>query len=83
MQNRIKMYTTSWCPDCFRAKRVMQMLGVEFDEVNIEQDEAAVETVVRLNNGFQSVPTIVFPDGDVMAEPGNLELTQKLQAVAI
>lgn len=83
MQDQIKMYTTTWCPDCLRSKRVMQMLNVDFDEINIEEDEEAVATVVRLNNGMRRVPTIVFPDGDVLVEPSNLDLTKKLEAVVL
>ncbi len=75
---QIKMYTTTWCPDCWRAKSVMQSQGVEFVEIDIEGDEDARELVQRLNNGFMSVPTIVFPDGDVMTEPSTTALMAKL-----
>ena len=38
---QIKMYTTGWCPDCWRAKSVMRGNGVEFEEIDIESDEEA------------------------------------------
>ena len=78
---QIKMYTTGWCPDCWRAKSVMQSRGVEFEEIDVESDEDAKELVQRLNNGFMSVPTIVFPDGDVMTEPSTTALMAKLSAL--
>jgi mycoredoxin len=34
--------------------------------------------VERINKGFKSVPTIVFPDGTVLVEPSNAELEKKL-----
>ncbi|MXY93468.1 MAG: NrdH-redoxin [Caldilineaceae bacterium SB0670_bin_27] len=75
---QIKMYTTDWCPDCWRAKSVMRGQDVEFEEINVEGDEDARELVQRLNNGNISVPTIVFPDGDVLTEPSTTVLMAKL-----
>jgi len=51
------MYTTSWCPDCYRAKRFLNERGVHFDEINIEQAEDAVEFVMSVNHGKRRVPT--------------------------
>ena len=79
MSQSITMYTTEWCPDCWRAKKVMDSLQVIYTEVNISHDEEAIETVIRLNNGYRSVPTLVFPDGSVMTEPSTTALVQKLQ----
>lgn len=76
----IMMYTTNWCPDCWRAKQVMGAMKVPYQEININEDEDAVETVIRLNNGNRSVPTIVFPDGSILTEPSTAALAQKLQA---
>lgn len=78
----IRMYTTNWCPDCFRAKKVMQSMQVQFDEIDITHDEEAIELVIRLNNGHRSVPTIVFPDGSVLTEPSAIILMQKLQSLS-
>jgi mycoredoxin len=74
------MYTTAWCGDCRRAKRVFAALGVPYVEVSIERDEQAVGLVRRLNHGMQSVPTILFPDGTRLVEPSNGTLEAKLQA---
>ena len=76
---KIVMYTTNWCPDCWRAKQVMGAMKVAYHEVNINEDEEAVETVIRLNNGNRSVPTLVFPDGSILTEPTTAALAQKLQ----
>ncbi|HEU5347445.1 MAG TPA: glutaredoxin domain-containing protein [Ktedonobacterales bacterium] len=75
----IVMYTTTWCGDCRRAKRVFADFGVPYVEVNIESDEDAAELVQTLNNGARSVPTIVFPDGGILVEPSNATLMTKLQ----
>lgn len=53
----VVMYTSSWCPDCWRAKRFMRDRGVEFREVNIEKDATAENTVIAANKGRRKVPT--------------------------
>jgi mycoredoxin len=54
----ITMYTTQWCSDCRRAKSFMKERGVEFREVNIEEDDAAADLVIRMNHGKRKVPTL-------------------------
>jgi mycoredoxin len=34
--------------------------------------------VIKLNQGVRSVPTIVFPDGSILVEPGWEELRAKV-----
>jgi mycoredoxin len=75
---KIKVYATNWCPDCLRAKQVLGRHKVPYTWINIEEDEKALEYVVKVNQGNQSVPTIVFPDGSVLVEPGDAELEKKL-----
>lgn len=75
------MYTTAWCPDCWRAKVVMDLMKVRYAEIDITQDEEAAETVIRLNHGNRSVPTLVFPDGSILSEPPTVTLMQKLQSL--
>ena len=74
----IVMYTTTWCSDCRRAKKVFAALAVPYTEIDIEQDENAAQRVRELNNGSQSVPTILFPDGSTLVEPSNSTLEAKL-----
>jgi mycoredoxin len=78
MDQRIKVYGTRWCPDCLRAKQILNKKKVDFDWIDIEEDEAAAAYVEKVNRGFKSVPTIVFADGSVLVEPNNAELEKKL-----
>lgn len=75
------MYGTSWCPDCKRSIMVLDEFGIEYDFVNIEEDEDAAEKVEEINGGFRSVPTIVFPDGSTLTEPSREELLNKLDII--
>lgn len=59
---RLVMYTTSWCSDCTALKHYLTTRGHAFDEVNIEENEAAAELVMELNDGKRSVPTLMYGD---------------------
>ncbi len=54
----ITMYSTTWCPDCRRAKSFLEERGVDFREVNIEEDSSAEEIVIKANDGKRKVPTL-------------------------
>jgi mycoredoxin len=75
---KIKFYGTSWCPTSRRAKKLLIQKGVDFEWINIDEDKAGREYVIEVNNGYRSVPTIVFPDGEILVEPSNSELAKKL-----
>ncbi|NJK78405.1 MAG: mycoredoxin [Chloroflexaceae bacterium] len=72
------VYATTWCPHCKRAARFLDENDIEYDYVNIEEDEHAADFVMSVNKGNRTVPTVVFPDGSVMTNPSNLILRQKL-----
>jgi mycoredoxin len=74
------MYTTSWCGYCVRLKRMMQREDIDFAEVNIETDESAVELVMNVNGGNQTVPTLVFADGSALTNPSIDQVKAKLAA---
>jgi mycoredoxin len=77
----ITVYGTPWCGDCKRALRVLDQHQAAYHYVDIEVDDAARSYVERINRGYQSVPTILFPDGSVMVEPSSAALLQKLTAL--
>jgi mycoredoxin len=72
------MYTTTWCGYCARLKRQLQRADVAFTEVDIERSPAAAAAVERLNDGNQTVPTVVFADGSTLTNPSVREVTAKL-----
>ena len=72
---RIQMYTTQWCSDCWRAKRFLRDNQVPFDEIDIEQDEQAVQLVMEQNGGKRRVPTLEI-DGTFYGNPSIPELAR-------
>lgn len=76
--SQIVMYSTEYCSDCYRAKAFFEANHVDFLQVGLEGNEEATQFVMRLNNGYRSVPTIIFPDGSVLVEPSWEQLREKI-----
>ena len=74
----IMIYSTIWCPDCKRAKQFFGEQRVAYTNVDIEQDKKAMSFVEEVNNGMRIIPTIIFPDGEILVEPSNAQLAEKL-----
>ncbi len=74
----IIVYGTAWCGLSRRTKAFLTQHEISFRWVDIDQDTAARDYVEKLNHGFRSVPTIVFPNGDLLVEPTENELSEKL-----
>jgi mycoredoxin len=78
--NAITIYSTSWCPDCWRVKHFLKERRVEFHEVNIEQDPHAEQIVLRENRGKRRVPTLKVGDRYFACSPFNpSQLAEELQ----
>lgn len=74
---QIVIFTTSACGDCRMAKGIFQQKSVNYVEIDLEADRRAKRFVKRLNRGFASVPTIIFPDGTVLVEPTLQQLNSR------
>jgi mycoredoxin len=82
MTQPLTMYTTPWCGYCKRLKRQLAADGIEMTEIDIEQDQAAAEFVMTVNNGNQTVPTVVFPDGSALTNPSVANVKARLRDLA-
>jgi thioredoxin reductase (NADPH) len=74
----ITVIGASWCPDCRRAKAFLADQRVAYDWVDLEAHPEVTKVVERVNDGARAIPTIIFPDGSHLTEPGNDELADKL-----
>ncbi len=75
---RVRMYSTTWCGDCRRSKRLLDEHAVPYEEINIDESPEAAREVMRLNRGYRSVPTIVIEGGPTLVEPSNRALAEAL-----
>ena len=79
----LTMYSTSWCGYCHRLKSQLDREGISYTEVNIEEDAVAADFVMSVNGGFQTVPTVVFPDGSAMTNPSAAQVKERLSQLAV
>lgn len=56
------VYSSDWCPDCRRAKRVLEEAEAPFDEVNLDGDLVAEAMILQKSGGRRVVPTLRFGD---------------------
>jgi len=78
---KIKLYGAAWCGDCRRSKQFLDDNKIAYDYIDIEADSAAADEVARINKGMRSIPTIVFPDGQVLVEPSDEELGKAVEVM--
>lgn len=76
---KIIFFGTPFCPQVYTVRRELDRNGIEYEYINIREDRKAAERVRRINNGFESVPTLIFPDGSILTEPSSSELLEKLR----
>ncbi len=80
-KSKIIMYSTQWCGDCVRSKKVFENLNVDFIEIDIDFDRDGFEIAKKLQNQNPRIPTIVFQDGTFLVEPTDIELTNKINSL--
>jgi len=77
-ERQIVVYGTTWCGLTRRCRQWLDAWRIAYRWVDIDRDVEAAGFVQRVNRGYRSVPTIVFPDGSVLVEPSEGQLRSKL-----
>ena len=81
MTKSITVYGHPTCPGVGPVRAMLGQSKIEYTYVNIRRDPNAAAIVRSINNGNESVPTLVFPDGTTLTEPSASELKQKLETL--
>lgn len=81
MSKPITVYGHPTCPGVGPVRAMLAQSKVEYTYINIRQDAEGAATVRTINNGNESVPTLLFPDGSTLTEPSVGEIKQKLEAL--
>ena len=66
--NKITIYTSTTCPYCVKAKRLLKMLNLDFEEINCDDnfDEMCANLSEKYNQPcISTVPQIIINDHDV------------------
>ncbi len=78
VMSELTVYTTSWCPFCRRLVSDLNRAGIEFTDIDVDEDGEAAKIVQKLNNGNRTVPTVVFADGTSLTNPPVAQVRAKL-----
>jgi glutaredoxin 3 len=54
----IIIYTTNYCPYCVKAKQLLRKKGVEFEEIDLTNDDTGRMQLVEKSGGRKTVPQI-------------------------
>ncbi len=76
--NNIEIYTSSLCPYCVKAKKLLQTLKLEYNEHNVDDDfdKMCEELSSKYNKTVQTVPQIII-DGNYIGGYTDLEALYK------
>mgnify|MGYP003599375364 len=75
----ITVYGRPGCPMVPPVRRLLDEAGVEYAYLDIRADADAAVKLRELTGGYESVPTVVLPDGRVLVEPGTMKLRKALE----
>lgn len=74
----ITMFSTEWCSYCKRLKKMLASEGIGFTEIDIERTPGTADLVEQLNEGNQTVPTVLYPDGSAATNPSLNDVKRQL-----
>ena len=81
--NKITMYSRPTCPLDAPVKKALVDVGVSVEYVDIRTNIEAKVAIREINNGYESVPTLLFPDGTTLTEPSPNALQEKLSSLGL
>ena len=71
--SRVTVYSAANCAFCTRAKTMLEKWDIDYDEIRIDGDSAAMKQFIEATNGARTVPQIII-DGKPIG--GFTELTE-------
>jgi glutaredoxin 3 len=60
----VKVYTTTYCPYCTRAKMLLNKRNIPFEEIDVTRDDALREWLVKAS-GQRTVPQIFIGEESI------------------
>jgi glutaredoxin 3 len=75
-EKQIKVYSTSTCPWCKKARQFLDSHGIKYQDLNVTEDKAARDEMINVSHQM-AVPTI-FIDGEFVIGYNEAALKEKL-----
>ncbi len=79
MPESVTVYTSTYCLHSRSVVRFLKKNNVPSQIISIDGNREAKELVMAINNGYASVPTVIFSDGTHLTEPSYKQLREKLE----
>lgn len=54
----VVVYTTNYCPYCVKVKQLLKNKGVEFQEIDLSNDDTGRIELVNISGGRKTVPQV-------------------------
>ena len=74
----ITLYVSNWCSHSRSVEGFLERNDIPVHKIKIDGDKEARAELIEINDGYASVPTLVFPDGTKLTEPSLNQLRHKL-----
>ena len=62
---KIEIYTTSICPFCHAAKKLLNEKGVDFSEISLSKEPHLRDRMIERANGARTVPQIFIDNAHI------------------
>jgi thioredoxin reductase (NADPH) len=72
------VYGAPWCPHCKRVKKFLAAHRVRYAFIDIDTDPQAIERLKELQDGGQTIPTVIYPDGTHEVNPSDEALARRI-----
>ncbi|MBH70585.1 MAG: NrdH-redoxin [Flavobacteriales bacterium] len=71
----LKIYGADWCIDCINIKKFLDAKHIEYDYIDITNNNEAVSVIEKINNGKRIIPTLII-DGVAYSNPNYITLNK-------
>ena len=79
--HKIILYGNPFCGQVTPIRNLLERSGAEYEYIDISFSKQGREQLIEINQGYASVPTLIFPDGSKLTEPTPSQLAEKLVAM--
>jgi len=76
MGKTVKVYSTSTCPFCIRAKQFLKDNNIQFEDIDVSSDQVKVEEMMKIS-GQMGVPVLDI-EGEVIVGFDKEKISQVL-----
>lgn len=72
------VFSATWCGHCTRLKGQLDRLDLAYDTVDVDKQPEHLPRLAEANGGDWLIPTVIFPDGEVLVNPPAREVAARV-----